>query len=81
VECARGLQDCLRRKEEPGPVSGAGSPTLRGLFHPNANTVADDSCGVVSGMLNLNEIEINSLKELVPASRAPLPPLCEYERG
>jgi hypothetical protein len=42
--------------KNPNPVSGAGSSTLRGLFHPNASTVAHDCCGMVAGILNLDEI-------------------------
>jgi hypothetical protein len=42
--------------KNPNPVSGTGSSTLRGLFHPNASTVAHDCCGMVAGILNLDEI-------------------------
>ena len=39
--------------KNPCPVSGPGPSTLRGLFHPNASTLAELHCGVVSAVLNV----------------------------
>ena len=40
--------------KNPCPVSGSGPSILRGLFHPNAGTVVDPCCGMVSATLNLS---------------------------
>jgi hypothetical protein len=39
--------------KNPCPVSGAGPSTLRGLFHPNASTLAELHFAEVSAVLNL----------------------------
>lgn len=39
--------------KNPCPVFGAGPSTLRGLFHPNATTLAEAHFAVVSAVLNL----------------------------
>jgi hypothetical protein len=41
--------------KSPSPVSGVGSSNLRGLFHPNASTVAHDCYAAVAGILNVDE--------------------------
>jgi hypothetical protein len=43
-----------QRAKNPRPVSGAGSSTLCGLFHPNACTVTHACCTPVSKILNLS---------------------------
>ena len=55
--CERPGADYIRRAKNPCPVSGLGSSALRGLFHPNASTVAHPYCVSVSEILNLDEIE------------------------
>ncbi len=40
--------------KNPNPVSGADSPIPRGLFHPNATTLAPPHCARVSGILKLH---------------------------
>ena len=46
----------FRRDEEPEPRLGTDPSLLRGLFHPDASTVADPCCAMVSGVLNLDEL-------------------------
>jgi hypothetical protein len=52
--CEGPREDCFRRLKNPCPVSDKGSSTLRGLFDPNASTLAHIYCAGVSGMLNLD---------------------------
>lgn len=40
--------------KNPNPVSGADPSTPRGLFHPNASTVANLHCTRVSAILKLS---------------------------
>jgi hypothetical protein len=40
--------------KNPAPSSGAGPSTLRGLFHPIANTVIVAHCMIISEILNLS---------------------------
>ena len=42
-----------KKSKNPCPVFDPGSSTLRGLFHPNASTVVEVHCAVISAMLNL----------------------------
>ena len=44
--------------KNPSPVSGASSSSLRGLFHPNGDTVTQDCWAGVAGILNLDEIRV-----------------------
>jgi hypothetical protein len=39
--------------EDPYPVSGAGPSTLRGLVHPNASTLSQLRCAMISAVLIL----------------------------
>ena len=54
---ASGVREALVRTPEesknPGPVSGTGPSNLRGLFHPNGNTVAKFRCAMVAATLNV----------------------------
>ena len=51
IERLRGVSE---EWKNPNPVSGAGLPILRGLFHPNASKVACSHCVMVSAVLNLS---------------------------
>jgi len=54
VRESRGFGDGFSEElRNPNPVSGAGPPILRGLFHPNASKVASSHFVVVSAVLNL----------------------------
>ena len=51
---ARGFgAEIVRRVEEPEPRLWPDPSTLRGLFHPNARTVCDLGCTMISAILNL----------------------------
>jgi hypothetical protein len=47
------MMETTEGSKNPGPVSGSGPSTPRGLFHPNANTVVCASCVMISAILNL----------------------------
>ena len=45
--------DPSEESKDPYPVSGAGPSTLRGLVHPNASTLSELRCAMISAMLIL----------------------------
>ena len=53
---ARGFGGDAEESKNPSPVSGTGSSTPRGLFHPNASTVTDGRCAMVAAILKMREI-------------------------
>ena len=66
--------------KNPSPVSGASSSDLRGLFHPNASTLADHYCAVVAGMLNLREMRGRFLRCSPIIAVLSYPPLCKHKQ-
>jgi hypothetical protein len=50
---AGGLRWPYEESRNPRPVFDAGPSTLGSLFHPNASTVVEVHCRMISAMLNL----------------------------